>query len=169
LNGGTPPWGLAFARRLFPPLDDRSARPRLIFVEREPGDVRGVLNASDVRRALEARGFVAVTMANRSFEEQAAVFAAAEVIVGLHGAALANLVFARPGTHVIELIGANTLNWIFPPLSWAAGLEHDILVGTEPTPPPPFWTWQKDGDQIVDVVRLSQLVDTAIARVDARR
>ena len=38
-------------------------------------------------------------------------------------------------------------------------MEYDVVVGMEPTPPPPFWTWQRDADQIVDVVRLGRLVD----------
>jgi hypothetical protein len=51
------------------------------------------------------------------------------------------------------------LNWVYAPLSYAAGLEHDLVVGVEPTPPRPFWAWQRDADQIVDVERLGRLVD----------
>jgi hypothetical protein len=159
-NGGMTPWGLDFVRALFR-VDRRERRdgPRRIYVMRSTSDQRGVVNDAEVRSALDARGFVPVTMEGRPLDEQAAVFASADAIVGVHGAALANLAFARPGTRVVELVGANTLNWVFSPLSWVAGLDHDVLVGIEPTPPRRFWTWQRDADQIVDVARLAALVD----------
>jgi len=159
-SSGVPPWGLAFLRSLFGvDTSERPDGPRRIYVVRDVHDQRGVVNGTEVEAALAARGFVTVSMQGRSIDEQAAVFAAADVVVGVHGAALANLVFARKGTRVVELIGANTLNWIFSPLSRTVGLEHDIVVGVEPTPPLPFWTWQRDADQIVDVARLGALLD----------
>jgi capsular polysaccharide biosynthesis protein len=159
-NSGMTPWGLDFVRTLFGvDVRERPAGLRRIYVVRDTSDQRGVVNDADVRAALEPRGFVPVAMEGRPLDEQAAVFAAADVIVGVHGAALANLAFARPGTRVVELVGANTLNWVFSPLSWAAGLEHDVLVGVEPTPARRFWTWQRDADQIVDVRRLTALID----------
>jgi len=166
-NSGTPSWALAFLRELFGVVPPDSS-PRRVFVVRGTGDARGVVNHPEVAAALAARGFTEVAMDGLSREEQVAVFAGAEIVVGVHGAALANLVFARPGTSVIELVGANTLNWVYSPLSWTAGFEHDILVGVEPTPLPAFWTWQRDADQLVDVVRLGELVDIALTRVDAR-
>jgi hypothetical protein len=46
-----------------------------------------------------------------------------------------------------------------------AGLEHDVLVGVEPTPGRTWWTWQRDADQIVDVARLELLVDRILDQV----
>src|SRR3954470_24223183 len=166
-SSATPPWARAFLNELFAVVPPPST-PRRIFITRGTGDARGVVNHHEISAALAARGFTELSMEGRTRDEQTALFAGADVVVGVHGAALANLVFARPGTHVIELVGANTLNWVYSPLSWAAGLEHDILVGVEPTPSPAFWTWQRDADQVVDVERLRQLVDAALARVDAR-
>jgi glycosyl transferase family 61 len=165
-NSGTPPWARAFLNELFGVVPSR-AMPRRIFVTRGTGDARGVVNHDEVSAALVARGFTECSMEGLTRDEQTALFAGADVIVGVHGAALANLVFARPGTRVIELVGANTLNWVYSPLSWAAGLEHDVLVGVEPTPSPAFWTWQRDADQVVDVDRLRRLVDAALAHVGA--
>jgi Glycosyltransferase 61 len=162
---GMPEWALEFLREVFGVAGpDRPDGPRRIFVVRGKSDARGVVNQAEVAALLEARGFATVSMDDRALDEQAAMFAAADVVVAVHGAALANLVFARPGTHAVELVGANTLNWVYAPLSWAAGLEHDVVVGVEPTPLRPFWTWQRDADQIVDVDRLVRLVD----RIDAR-
>jgi len=112
---------------------------------------------------VESRGFVTVSMDDRPIDEQAALFAGADVIVAEHGAALANLAFARPGTRVVELCGANTVSWMYGIAAGRAGFDYDLLLGSEPTVPRPWWSWQLDADQIVDVERLSRLLD----RIDA--
>ena len=79
------------------------------------------------------------------------MFACADIIVATHGAALANLVFCRPGTVVIELMGTNTANTIFAELAWRRGLDYHLIMGTEPAPPDRWWTWQRFADTVVDV------------------
>ena len=71
------------------------------------GELRTVLNEDEVIALLESRGFETLTMEG-PVRAQAATFASAEAIVAAHGAALANLVFAPPGTAVVELMGRNT-------------------------------------------------------------
>jgi capsular polysaccharide biosynthesis protein len=136
---------------------------RRLFVGR--GDVgrRRTVNIDAVRDLVQSHGFVTVAMDGRSLDEQAALFAGADVVVAEHGAALANLVFARPGTRVIELCSANCVTWMYAIASVRAGFDYDLLVGIEPTVPKPFWSWQVDADQVVDLERLAQLLD----RIDA--
>jgi capsular polysaccharide biosynthesis protein len=52
---------------------------------------------------LSKRGFAMVDPGQLSVQEQIDHFAAARVVVAPHGAALANLVFCRPGVRVLEL------------------------------------------------------------------
>jgi len=156
---GLPVWNQTLVRELFPRADTEVPRASRLLVLRGPNDRRRLLNRDAVVDMLEARAFVATEMAGWSPDQQAALFAAADVIVAEHGAAIANTVFSRRGTHVIELIGANTVNWVFAARSWSCGLEHDVLVGIEPTPPPALWSWQSDADQLVDLERLGQLLD----------
>ena len=113
-----------------------------------------MLNEDEVLALLEPAGFEAVTMDGRSIEEQAAMFASAEVVVATHGAALANLVFARPGTVVVELMGRNTVSDMYALLAWRRELSYHLIMGTEPAPPERWWTWQFRADTIVDVREL---------------
>jgi capsular polysaccharide biosynthesis protein len=136
---------------------------RRLFVGRGDAERRRTVNLDAVLAALESRGFVTVAMDGRSIDQQAALFAGADVIVAEHGAALGNLAFARPGTRVVELCGANTVSWMYGIASGRAGLDYDLLLGTEPTVPRPWWSWQLDADQVVDVERLGHLLD----RIDA--
>ncbi len=47
--------------------------------------------------------FVSADYEDLSVREQARLFHDAEIVIAPHGAALANLVFCRPGTHILEL------------------------------------------------------------------
>ena len=67
---------------------------RRLYLAREPGFARRILNEDAVVALLETHGFESVSMAGRTVAEQAALVAGAECVVGLHGAALANWVFA---------------------------------------------------------------------------
>ena len=75
----------------------------------------------------------------------------AECVVGVHGAAMTNLVFALPGTPVVELKPANVSQWIFGRLAQSVGLPYDVVIGTEPAPPPALTRFLVDADLRIDV------------------
>jgi capsular polysaccharide biosynthesis protein len=79
---------------------DRQARR--IFVSRAKAR-RSVAVEPAILELLAPLGFKAVCLEDYSVPEQAALFRDAEVVVAFHGAGLTNLVFARPGTVVIEI------------------------------------------------------------------
>ena len=127
-----------------------------------------MLNEEEVFALLEPLGFEAITMDGRSIGEQAALFASAAVIVATHGAALANLVFSRPGTTVIELMGTNTASPVFaiPRVASWPRLPDDH--GDRSSAPRRWWTWQIDADTVVDVRGLKLVPRTARTRLAPR-
>jgi hypothetical protein len=145
-------WVVDFLHELFLPQRP-TPKSRRIYLRRGV-PTRKVLNEDDVLDLLEPAGFEAVSMSGRSIQEQAALFASAEVVVATHGAALANLVFAAPRTVVVELMGKNTASPNFAKLAWRRGLDYRLIMGTEPSPPDRWWTWQRFADTIVDVCEL---------------
>ena len=74
-----------------------------IFISRRNARFRRIVNEPEVADLLEARGFEVLALERLNAREQIARFAQAEVVIGMHGAGLANLVFAKPGTTVVEL------------------------------------------------------------------
>jgi hypothetical protein len=150
------PWVATFLNELFLP-DPPPTHARRLYIRRGTAN-RAVLNEDDVLALLEPAGFEAVTMDGRSVTDQATMFASSEVVVASHGAALANLVFARPGTAVVELMGTNTASKLYALLAWRRALRYHLIMGTEPAPTERWWTWQFRADTIVDVRALrSQL------------
>jgi hypothetical protein len=94
-----PAWLIEFYRELFsPPADARRGR-RLYFPRR---GVRQALNSEEIDALVTEHGFETVDpMKTPDLHER---LATATHVVGLHGAALTNLVFCQPGTRVLEIM-----------------------------------------------------------------
>uniref|UniRef100_UPI0035AEB792 glycosyltransferase family 61 protein n=1 Tax=Stella sp. TaxID=2912054 RepID=UPI0035AEB792 len=93
-----------FWRRLAP----AAPRPwRRLFVCRGGVARRRLVDEAAVAAALARAGFEALDPGTMSFAEQMRAFGEASVIVGTHGAALANILFAGPGTRIVELRSAS--------------------------------------------------------------
>jgi hypothetical protein len=101
-----------------------------IYVSRD-GSSRRVLNEKDVFEVFRAYGFEKVRCEDLSFREQLALFTSAEIIAGPHGAGIYNLVFAAPGTRVLEFY--NPLRWdaASARISSLLGLDHWHLFGED--------------------------------------
>ena len=94
----------SFTRKvILPYIQSQLYSPKKIYVARGDVNKRKVINEKEVIKYLSSIGFVSVSMDGKKVIEQAAIFFNAEAIVAPHGAALANLMFSREGTIVIEL------------------------------------------------------------------
>jgi capsular polysaccharide biosynthesis protein len=124
------PEGLRFVRELVLPrtmgLAGCGAR---VVVSREKAAARRLLDGEAIHARLARNGFRKVLLEEMSLTEQAACFARAEVVVFPTGGNLANLVFCRPGTRVVELFSPAYLPTFCLPLTQALGLEYHALVG----------------------------------------
>jgi capsular polysaccharide biosynthesis protein len=78
------------------------ARNKRLLVARK-GPTRKIHNLDEVQALLSTYDFETVYLEGMSAAEQILLFQSAEFIVGPHGAGLANLLFCKPGTKVIEL------------------------------------------------------------------
>jgi hypothetical protein len=99
-------------RRLEPHLIDLWSRPGdLLHLSRaavkdskpEATGQRQLLNEQAVERLVAGRGGLIVHPQTQTLHEQMALFAGAEVIVAQAGAALANILFCRPGARLVML------------------------------------------------------------------
>lgn len=98
-----------------------------LFVRRRAG-TRRLRNEDRLAELAMSRGFV--VLGPEEMDEPEGVFAAADVVVGAHGAALANLVFCRRGTRVLELLPSDQAYPFYFTLSVSAGLRYDCLIGS---------------------------------------
>lgn len=102
---------------------------RRIYISRRLAAHRKVADEDRLERMLGGYGFECHHFETTDFARQVQLLDEAEVIVAVHGAALANLIFARPGTRVIEICPVDRYNPdCFPRVSAAMRLEH-LSVG----------------------------------------
>lgn len=134
------PWAREFLQAAFLPPATRTpgAGPR-IYVPRNPGAPRPVLNEIELAARLERRGFRPVALEKLSFLEQVAIFRDAQVVVAAHGAGLANLAFARSAA-LLELFSQDYLRPdCFFTLCRQAGHGYDCWL--DPQPPGAARPW----------------------------
>jgi capsular polysaccharide biosynthesis protein len=98
-----------------------------LFVMRETRR-RRLVNQAELAAKLQQLGFTCIEPGALPFDEQVATFAGARVIVGVHGAALANLLFAPAGATVVELY-TTVEQPFYRDLARAKGLRYIALGG----------------------------------------
>ena len=101
--------------------------PRRFFVHRASGG-RGIVNETEVFDFFRARGWAIVEMEALPLAQQIQLFANAEQICALHGAALTNLLWCDRSCRVLELVSSTYMNGVYEGIAEAVGLSYDFLV-----------------------------------------
>jgi capsular polysaccharide biosynthesis protein len=131
---------------------------RRLYVSREDATERRMLNEDEIMSVLSRLGFEKVTLGSKSFLEQSALFSDAAVIVAPHSASLANLVFCRPGTKVLDVIPRGRLRSFYWELSECVDLDYyychsEVAASGKMWPPDPCDTILPIG-RLLDMLRL---------------
>jgi capsular polysaccharide biosynthesis protein len=124
-----------FSRRLLAGLgaDGPVVAPRRIFISRRNASHRTLANELQIEALLVAHGFETHLMEDYPLALQARLVREAEIVVATHGAGLANLIFARPGTQVIEIVPPGRFNFAcYPKRTRFFGLHHQLVFAECP-------------------------------------
>jgi hypothetical protein len=111
-------------------VGDSSGGTRRVHLSREGTKKRRLVGSGDALALLASAGFQTVRPESLSFGEQVALSAESRVLVGTHGAALANMIFMPEGSHVIEFAHPRYPSPAFYALASALGLRYWVLWGT---------------------------------------
>jgi len=144
------PRQLDILRRSFLKNASGGGTPRRLYVSRRDAANRQIMNEDEVCAQLLRRGFEVITMSEFAPVEQAALFSSAEVIIGAHGAAFANLAFCQEGTQVIEVFREGHFAPCFARIAQSAQLGYGFGVG-QPV----------GANTYFDLVQLNRLLDIA--------
>jgi hypothetical protein len=98
--------------------------PSHFYITRNDSRSRNVINENELIALLDRFGFTTLSLSGLSFEEQVRLFNNAEVIVSPHGAGLANLVFCKEGTKIIEIFSKGWVGTMYYDLAQKLGLEY---------------------------------------------
>lgn len=115
--------------RLMPKTTASRKRRRRLYVTRRDASQRMLLNEGEVIGHLLTAGFEVICPGELSLTDQIAAFAEADVVVGPHGAAFANMLFAPAGATLIELFGNNYIHGCYWALANICSHRHAFLSG----------------------------------------
>ncbi|MDH4228514.1 MAG: glycosyltransferase family 61 protein [Nitrospirota bacterium] len=124
-----------------------------VYVSRNDAALRRTINEEAVMDILSRHGFSSHVTGRMAFRQQAELFSGAEAVVAVHGSGLANLMFCRPGTVVIEVFSADFRDDSFIKLARAMGLDYHFLISGE---------GNSRQDVAIDVVALERMVADAL-------
>jgi hypothetical protein len=102
-------------------------RSRRVYVSRDDAPDRRVLNEDELTAALTTYGIERVQLSELSVADQVKLFAEAELIVGAHGAGLANIVVAPTQACVLELVGNNVVNSMYLVTASLLGMRYGYV------------------------------------------
>ena len=137
---------------------------RLIFVSRNRGPKRRLVNESDLVPLLSACGFETVYFEELDFEAQIRLMCETKVLIGVHGANLTNILFMHPSCTVIELMNEDYLALVYYRMSSILNLNY-YFVPCRPEKlirpiKEPYDREANDSDVIVDVPQVANILST---------
>ena len=122
------PYGIVAARHLAQSAPGAPGTARRFLLIRG-AETRPLQNRAAAIAALESVGFVSSQLGSLPLAERIRAVRAADAIVAEHGSDLACIMFARPGTPVLELCGPAEPQPLFWTIATNAGLPYGFIAG----------------------------------------
>jgi len=97
-----------------------------------------------IESLFEQAGFRIVDGGRLGLREQIELASAAPAIAGIHGAAMTNILWARPGTPVLEIFQPAYLNACYEQIAFQGGLRYSALVLDAADPSEKIERWLAD-------------------------
>lgn len=148
-------WSCKYVRnQLLPHMSSRKPRGyEQIYIRRKT--YRKVINEDEIVGLLEKYGFKCVELESMPLKKQIRLFNSAKIIVAPHGAGLANLVFCKPRTKVIELFTPSFMEPHYWLISRLLKLNYRMIVGNRENP---HHYWSGFDDMSIDPNQLMEVL-----------
>lgn len=115
-----------FRDALVAKLPSTNNEPKKLYISRAKSR-RALQNEHEIEELLRSHGFAIAYFEDIPFVEQLMAIRGAETIVAPHGAGLSNLIVARSGTRVVEIMTQAWANSCFGHLSSSLGLDYSCV------------------------------------------
>lgn len=125
---------------------------KLLYVSRRLAPARAVAEPPSLDKTIHDLGYEVVVAETLNLADQIGLFSSARGIAGLHGAGLANMIWAPPGCKIVELFPVGVFNDCYARLALTCGHSYSYEVLERP---------EVESSQLQ---RLLQLEPVAVAR-----
>ena len=102
--------------------------PKYLYVSRKDAPHRTMQHERELNLILKKFGFLEVIPSGMTYQEQAEMFSAADVVVGIHGAGLTNIGFCPKRTLIIELFDVQYMNYVYYKLARLVGCQYECVL-----------------------------------------
>ena len=125
-----PKWISSWLKKKFIKEENLKENFKNIYITRKDStfnkSVRKIINEDEVISFFKKKNFEIITLSDLQFSEQVSLFNNANLISGLHGAGLANLVFSKRKTKILE-IKSITAGDVIKNLALSNELQHKSI------------------------------------------
>lgn len=104
-------------------------RPRRIYVVRNVGNRRRLVNEPEIMALVARHGFEPVSPENLSITEQAALFSNAEAVFGVKGSAMTNILFASQNCSLMVMSPPRYIDQFFYDIASIRGVAYSEVFG----------------------------------------
>lgn len=129
---------------------------RRIYVSRSRANRRKITNEIELLDVLAKYNFEIIYFEDYNFIEQVKIMRDVEVVIGLHGANLTNILFMQEGTEVIELMNSCSPNLVYFQLASCLKLNYYVL----PCMPGDGSSANNHADVIVDLLQIKNILQS---------
>lgn len=112
-------------------VDDKAGvvgKGRRLYISRRDASSRKFINEDEIVNLLNNAGFETIELSKFGFSEKIELFAQADIIVGLTGAGLTNLMFCSKDTHVVEIFPTSFVTYFYASMAGYLGLDYRALI-----------------------------------------
>jgi tetratricopeptide (TPR) repeat protein len=146
-----------FVRQIHRRVPELTARQAdVIYISRTKANSRAIAREDEVTAAVRKvlSQCEIVHLEDQPFAGQVAIFRRAKVIIGAHGSGLANIVFCRPGTQIVEVLPENSPK-MYAHISYMLSLDYRAYVIPRPV--------HHDREFPVDIAEFTNFLATHVA------
>jgi capsular polysaccharide biosynthesis protein len=104
-------------------------RPKRLYLQRPGMTWRKLENEAEIAAIAASHGFTAVVPERFDMPEQAALFAGAEAVLGVKGAAMTNVLFAAPSCRLFLLSPADFTDQFYWNIASLRGIAYHEIFG----------------------------------------
>jgi hypothetical protein len=145
-------------------VKNKALADRRLFIDRESSSSKRIVNQKELMEILAKYDFEIFKPEEHSVLEQIITFRNSNFIIGAHGAALANLMFCKPQTNVIEIrsrfhTGSFTAPYVYMWYKELNNLSYSVLPSNIIESKSLKGRSQMDSDFIIDIQQLEYLIN----------
>lgn len=103
-----------------------------IFIDRTgyAGSYRGIANREEFINFLKSKNFIILDPSKLKFLDEIKIFKSADIVIGIYGAGLTNMIFCRKNTKVIEIKPYYTKDNLYKNMAINCNLKYSLIRST---------------------------------------